>query len=68
MPCGAGGLRWPQTIESMDSTDCFIPDAGAKIYVYHGAESSAFEKLKATSLGESMEAERGGRAERVDRE
>jgi hypothetical protein len=52
----------------MDSTDCFILDAGAKIYVYHGPESSAFEKQKATSLGETMEGERAGRSERVDRE
>jgi hypothetical protein len=57
-----------QSIESMDSTDCFILDAGAKIYVYHGPESSAFEKQKATSLGETMEGERAGRSERVDRE
>lgn len=57
-----------QSIESMDSTDCFILDAGAKIYVYHGPNSSAFEKQKATSLGETMESERNGRAERVDRE
>ena len=52
----------------MDSTDCFILDAGAKIYVYMGSGSSAFEKQKATSLAETMEAERGGRSERVDSE
>ena len=52
----------------MDSTDCFILDAGAKIYVYLGSGSSAFEKQKATSMAETMESERGGRSERVDRE
>lgn len=51
---------------SLDKTDCFILDAGNKIYVYHGAGSDGFEKNKSTALAETMEAEREGRSERVD--
>ena len=53
-------------IKSMDKTDCFILDAGAKIYVYHGEGADPFEKNKSTSLAETMESERGGKAERVE--
>jgi gelsolin len=51
---------------SMDTSDCFILDAGAKIYVYHGEASDGFEKNKSTALAETMEAERGDGSERVD--
>jgi len=50
----------------LTATDCFILDSGNKLYVYHGEGSDGFEKMKATSLAEQMESERGGSAERVD--
>lgn len=56
----------PCTIDSLNTDDCFVLDAGAKIYVYHGAEASPFEKNKSTSYGENLESERGTGCERVD--
>ena len=53
-------------VASLDATDCFILDSGTKLYVYHGEGSDGFEKLKSTSLAESMESERDGSAERAD--
>ena len=52
--------------DSMDKSDCFILDAGAKIYVYHGEASDGFEKNKSTAVAETMEAERGDGSERVE--
>jgi gelsolin len=54
------------TVGSLNNGDCFILDAGAKIFVFHGSESDAFEKNHATSTGEKMESERGDGAERVE--
>ena len=46
-------------ITSMDSSDCFVLDSGAKIYVYHGEGADPFEKIKATEIAEAMESKRG---------
>lgn len=54
------------TIDALDTSDCFILDSGSKIYVYHGPTADPFEKAKSTSLAETMKAERGDIARRVE--
>jgi hypothetical protein len=46
----------PCTIDSLNTDDCFVLDAGAKIYVYHGAEASPFEKNKSTRCATPLRA------------
>ena len=53
-------------IGSLNNGDCFILDAGSKIYVYHGDHADGFERHHATSAAEKMESDRGDGAERVD--
>mmetsp|Transcript_93055 Transcript_93055/g.259249 ORF Transcript_93055/g.259249 Transcript_93055/m.259249 type:complete len:390 (+) Transcript_93055:61-1230(+) len=47
---------------SLNEGDCFVLDAGTKIYVWDGAQASPFEKAKANSVAESIESERNGQA------
>mmetsp|Transcript_57802 Transcript_57802/g.159532 ORF Transcript_57802/g.159532 Transcript_57802/m.159532 type:complete len:440 (-) Transcript_57802:57-1376(-) len=53
----------PMTHASLNEGDSYILDAGTKIFVFCGADSSAFEKNKANSAAENMENERQGRSE-----
>lgn len=48
--------------ESLNQGDCFILDTGAKIYVWCGEESSAFEKKAANDAAENIENTRDGKA------
>jgi len=55
----------PMTHLSLNDGDSYILDAGTKIFVFCGSESSAFEKNKANATAENMENERQGRSEVV---
>lgn len=48
---------------SLNHGDCFILDAGSKIYVWKGDECSPFEKQMANMAAETMESSRDGRSE-----
>jgi len=59
------GIRVTEVLlhnSSLNDGDCFILDAGDKIYVWEGSNSSPFEKNKANIEAEKMEAERDGKA------
>jgi gelsolin len=51
----------PLKRESLNQGDCFILDAGNKIYVWDGEDASPFEKAAANTEAEHMERERDGR-------
>ena len=53
----------PMTHMSLNEGDSYILDAGTKIFVFCGADSSAFEKNKANATAENMENDRQGRSE-----
>jgi len=52
----------PLDKSSLSDGDCFVLDAGDKIYIWDGAQSSPFEKSKANAVAEHIESERDGKA------
>lgn len=52
----------PRARDSLNEGDCFVLDAGAKIYIWEGKDASPYEKNKANMVAENMEAERDGKA------
>eukprot|EP00747_Dinoflagellata_sp_TGD_P166797 gnl/TRDRNA2_/TRDRNA2_190149_c0_seq1.p1 gnl/TRDRNA2_/TRDRNA2_190149_c0~~gnl/TRDRNA2_/TRDRNA2_190149_c0_seq1.p1 ORF type:complete len:395 (-),score=102.95 gnl/TRDRNA2_/TRDRNA2_190149_c0_seq1:61-1176(-) len=50
------------TRDSLNQGDCFVLDAGTKLYVWNGESSSPFEKNKANTVAENIENTRGGKA------
>lgn len=50
---------------SLNSGDCFILDAGLKIYVWQGKSAGVFEKSKAGELAQAIDDEREGKPVRV---
>jgi len=62
----AEGLQFEEVAlhrSSLNEGDVFIVDAGAKIYVWEGQQSSPFEKNQANSEAERLESKRDGRAQ-----
>merc|ERR1740130_925142 len=51
---------------SLNQTDCFILDAGKKIYVWFGNKCDPFEKFECKKAAEAIEARRGGHSETTD--
>lgn len=47
-------------LSSLNHRDCFILDAGDKVYVWNGDDASAFLKHDANARAKQMESERGG--------
>jgi len=56
----------PMGAASLNKGDCFILDAGTKIYKYYGEDSNAFEKHSCGTAAENMENERDGQAKAFD--
>eukprot|EP00928_Gymnodinium_smaydae_P072629 TRINITY_DN55964_c0_g1_i1.p1 TRINITY_DN55964_c0_g1~~TRINITY_DN55964_c0_g1_i1.p1 ORF type:complete len:395 (-),score=103.57 TRINITY_DN55964_c0_g1_i1:128-1258(-) len=52
----------PLTKASMNTGDCFILDAGEKVYFYHGSEASPFEKQSCVTSAENIATARNGKA------
>jgi len=50
----------PKTYKSLNSGDVFLLDAGTKLYIWQGAQSSGGERVKAAQLAEGIEEERNG--------
>jgi hypothetical protein len=55
----------PVKASSLDHGDTFILDAGLKIYLWIGAESSAFEKSKGGALAHNLVAGRQGKSKLI---
>jgi hypothetical protein len=55
-------LQVPLARTSLNQDDCFILDAGAKIYTWFGKYSSPHEKHKCNTHAENVEAERNGKS------
>jgi gelsolin len=47
--------------ESLNDTDCFVLDAGLKIFQFNGTRSSAWEKRKANAVVDELQAQRHGK-------
>jgi gelsolin len=47
--------------ESLNDTDCFVLDAGLKIFQFNGTRSSAWEKRKANAVVNELQAARQGK-------
>mmetsp|Transcript_5939 Transcript_5939/g.8933 ORF Transcript_5939/g.8933 Transcript_5939/m.8933 type:complete len:402 (-) Transcript_5939:54-1259(-) len=56
----------PVAANNMNHGDSFVLDAGLKIYLWVGSESSAFEKSKAANLQSNIVASRQGKAKKVN--
>jgi gelsolin len=48
-------------VESLNDSDCFVLDAGLKIYQFNGSKSSAWEKRKANTIVDGLKAARLGK-------
>lgn len=65
----AEGIRVKETAisrMSLNQTDCFILDAGKKIYVWFGNKCDPFEKFECKKAAEAIESRRGGHSETTD--
>jgi len=58
-------MEVPLSTESMNQGDCFILDAGDKIYKWIGSKCSFFEKQRCNTAAENIENRRAGHAEVV---
>mmetsp|Transcript_90697 Transcript_90697/g.174040 ORF Transcript_90697/g.174040 Transcript_90697/m.174040 type:complete len:363 (-) Transcript_90697:152-1240(-) len=56
----------PLSRDSMSEQDCFLLDAGTKIFKWFGSTSSPFEKSAASMEAENMENRRNGKAKALD--
>jgi len=54
----------PMSRKSLNSGDVFILDAGLKLWSWQGAKASGQEKVKAASVMQALDDERGGKPER----
>eukprot|EP00049_Salpingoeca_infusionum_P018069 m.355619 g.355619 ORF g.355619 m.355619 type:complete len:822 (+) comp17294_c0_seq1:227-2692(+) len=50
----------PIALESLNSGDSFIFDAGLDVYVWHGKKAGLMEKNKAANLAQALDDNRGG--------
>jgi gelsolin len=55
-------------LSSLNQGDAFVLDAGTKVYVWFGENSSAFEKAKAGNVQSNLIGERHGKAVKGDEE
>lgn len=53
----------PINKKSLDSTDTFLFDTGAKIFIWRGSQSNGFEKFHVNVLSEKVKAKRYGKSE-----
>lgn len=62
---GRGVIEQEVVLEraSLNEGDCFVLDAGAKLYIYHGPEAVPLEKYEANTMAERLEVQRNGHAE-----
>jgi len=56
----------PVAKDSMNAGDCYILDAGDKIFRYYGDEASPFEKQRCGTAAENLEGSRNGKAKAMD--
>jgi gelsolin len=56
-------MEVPFSCDSLNSGDCFILDAGLKIFCWNGNDSNAFEKFKTSELAKNLEEKRNGAPE-----
>jgi gelsolin len=56
-------METPLSCNSLNSGDCFILDAGLKIFSWNGKDSNSFEKFKTTELAKNLEEKRNGAPE-----
>jgi len=49
--------------DSLNEGDCFVLDAGKRIYIYQGSSAMPLEKYEANTMAERLERQRGGQAE-----
>lgn len=55
-------MQVPLARDSMSEADCFVLDAGTKIFKWFGGECNAFERHAAATLAENLENQRDGKA------
>jgi len=55
-------LEVPKKTDSLNEGDCFVLDAGTRIWVWHGASASPFEKNAAATEGHRIKEQRLGKA------
>lgn len=48
--------------DSLNDGDCFVLDAGKRIYIFHGSEASPMEKYEANASAERIESQRQGQS------
>jgi gelsolin len=53
----------PIAPESLNDTDCFVLDAGVKLFQFNGTKSSAWEKRKANAIVNEIQAQRQGKVQ-----
>jgi len=53
----------PCSADSLNSGDCFIYDAGLKLYQFNGSGSSGAERAKAAEMARAIDDERSGKPE-----
>lgn len=51
----------PIRAESLNDTDCFVLDAGLKVFQFNGTRSSGWEKRKANAVVDELQAQRHGK-------
>ena len=51
----------PIKAESLNNSDCFVLDAGLKIFQFNGEKSSAWEKRKANAIVDELKSSRHGK-------